>query len=558
MTLAEAVQEALANCGTSVLSNPTLFRNLLMDCMDVDSAERHVLRRCCDTNLLAPLARATEKGEDLKGVAPLLEYYLSDTCMINDEVSRSIACGLVDGVRLYTTAEDDSKEEEEKPLPLLPAEAGCKPTPALSVWMFARGVSYQLDSRPLHNGCASLLRLKNTCHSNVIVCASLAFASGERRHVTSTPLVPGGQGVLAFGMRVLEVESLEVLATGETSPSHSLAWHVVAQDEHGDTHKPHISISNLSGAAVQVKSVLLEIAPCMSVVRVNVPQRVLDTRETMTVPVTHDTLNAVEKAHVLKTSLANMRIYVNGARILPDTELTNVTPRARTSSSTPGMAHAHDREGRRGRVAGLRYEVVNDWVQPSGSLLFLHNDSWNVLSAEVHVRSRSVGNVHNTFDRHMTVGPMAPAEKHVVVLPTADAWVESLRVVASGGGLSRAWCCSWNRVANRKEAIQGQNIPVTRLVVVSPGHVETAMVVDKKNKKLWTASIGLELGKREGFQLIVAGELHDPLVFVDGVRIGRDENLGPSLRTKGIWGHHKNMVQQVPAGVLPLWRVYGL
>ena len=99
---------------------------------------------------------------------------------------------------------------------------------------------------------------------------------------------------------------------------------------------------------------------------------------------------------------------------------------------------------------------------------------------------------------------------------------------------------------------------MTRFVVEPQAHVGTAVVVSKEDKKLWTATINEDFSNREGFQLVVAGELHNPRVYIDGVGIDRDERLDAPLRTKGVWGHHKNMVRHVPAEVLSLWRMYGL
>ena len=280
MTLEEAVQKALEDCGTSVLSNPTLFRNYLMDCLDVNLPARRVLRRSCDASLLSPLARAVERGDDLQGVAPLIEYHLHDTCMINEEVSHSIAAGLVEGAHRYTAGEDDSKnedeeEEEERPVYFLPSQAESLAAPEVSAWTCTQGVNYQLDSRAAHKGCAAILRMKNTRYTNVQVRANLALASGEQR-VQSAPLVPGGQGILAFDTRIRGLESVEVLATSDTSPSHCLAWHIVAGDGRGAAGKTCVHIYNLSGLTVQVRDVLLEAAPSQSVARVDIPSGALE------------------------------------------------------------------------------------------------------------------------------------------------------------------------------------------------------------------------------------------------------------------------------------------
>ena len=559
MTLAEAVQEALENHGTSVLSNPTLFRNFLMDYLDENSPELRVLRYCCDERLLAPIAKALESGEDMQGVIPRVEYYLTSTCMIKDEVSHSIASGLVEGVRLYAAGEDGSSEgdeEEEKPLFLLSARAESMAAPDVSAWTCTQGVKYQLDSRALHKGCTAVLRMVNTRYTNVTVRASLVLASGECR-VQSAPLVPGGQGILAFGARILELESLEVLATGDTSPSHCLAWHVAAGDGHSDAGKTYVRILNLSGVAVRVRDVLLEESRSQGVARADVPCQALGPRESMRMAVPRDLLEGTtdNRSQQVATQ-AGLRVYVNGARILADANAPGGAARGQSSSASGGV-NVDQRASSRGAARGLRFEVVNDWVQPHGSsLLFLRNDSWNVLSARVHVRSRSAWG-GGVFDRRMTIGPMAPAEERVAVLPVADAQVVSLSATDSGGELFSAWCFSWNDAARRREVIWGQTTLVTRFVVDPPEHVGTAMVVSKEDKKLWMAAIDTGFAKHEGFQLVVAGELHDPRVYIDGVGIERNEKLGPSLRTKGIWGHHENMVRQMPVYDLPLWRMYG-
>ncbi len=99
LTLAQAVEHALRDCGVEALYRPKLLLSFLLDDMSDGAPELRVLERNIDETLLRPYANAV-RGNPFD-VAPAVvhaKYYLTHECMVEPRVAHSIAEGLAGGV----------------------------------------------------------------------------------------------------------------------------------------------------------------------------------------------------------------------------------------------------------------------------------------------------------------------------------------------------------------------------------------------------------------------------------------------------------------------------
>ena len=98
LSLSQAVEHALRDCGIEALYRPKLLLSFLLDDMSGDAPELRVLERNIDETLLRPFANAVCGNPfDVTPAVVHAKYYLTHECMVEPRVAHSIAEGLAGG-----------------------------------------------------------------------------------------------------------------------------------------------------------------------------------------------------------------------------------------------------------------------------------------------------------------------------------------------------------------------------------------------------------------------------------------------------------------------------
>ncbi len=114
-SLAEAVCSALQIRGERVLRHPKVLLGHILDFMDPDSVDLHVLERTCDEGLLRPFIKQLDiQDADLDVAAMQARLYLSDVCVVDEGAAMHVADGIAEGIAKWKGLPLQLERDEER------------------------------------------------------------------------------------------------------------------------------------------------------------------------------------------------------------------------------------------------------------------------------------------------------------------------------------------------------------------------------------------------------------------------------------------------------------